>query len=165
MKGGNRNERKASWVRQAGMAMAIAFVASMPSQVRADEDARVEAAKSWYASQIAGTRTLDYRADTGSRQDTRQHVRLTSREAGGQRTRYQVSIASAGTAMPETAPTISTSTMIPEDMPVSQTLLTVMNQQGASCGMSALPAMGLTAVGLLGFSGVARQRPQGQNKW
>ena len=165
MKGGNRDERKTSWVRQAGMVMAIAFVASMPSQVRADEDARTAAAKSWYASQTVGTRTVGYRTVGGSRRETRQQVPVAYRESGGQRTRYQVSGSSAGRARPETVPMVSSSTMISEDMPVSQTLLTVVNQQGASCGMSALPTMGLTAVGLLGFSGVARQRPQGQNKW
>ena len=169
MNGGKRQQRKErngqrAW--QVGAVMAVALVASFSTPARADQTSHEAAARRWYTAQ--GTPD---RAATGSREyrspvQERQQVGMTARKAvGGQRTRYQVSSRSAGTAMHETAPMAMATTMISEDMPVSQTLLTVMNRQGASCGMSALPAMGLTAVGLLGFSGISRRKPQGQNEW
>ncbi len=166
MNGGKRQQRNGQRAWHVRAVMAVAFVASFSTPAQADQTSREAAARRWYAAQGAPDRAATGSREYRSQVQERQQVGMTARKAiGGQRTRYQVSSTSAGTAMPETAPMVMTTTMIPEDMPVSQTLLTVVNRQGASCGMSALPAMGLTAVGLLGFSGVARQRPQGQNEW
>ena len=150
---------------RAALATAVLLVAALPASARGQQTTREVAAKKWYASRSFENRSSGSRTSRRPSEEARQQVRLTSGEPAGRRAQERLAPAAQEGSWYQPARSTWTMVNLSEEAAAAQMVLEAANQGGTYCGMSALPAMGLTAVGLLGFSGAARRRPQSQNEW